>query len=108
MGSGSLAPWDTTLLKQIYTHVAAQARSRGTSVVLAPVVDVVRDPRWGRTGETLGEDPYLSGTLGSAIVEGLQGAAPTETIAPGHVGGYTQALYHRPWAARGRHQSGAR
>ncbi|MEO8172418.1 MAG: glycoside hydrolase family 3 N-terminal domain-containing protein [Sediminibacterium sp.] len=66
--------WDTLLTTKIYTYVAAQARSRGTTMVLAPVIDVTRDPRWGRTGETYGEDPYLSGVMGSAVVRGLQGS----------------------------------
>ncbi|HEY8895743.1 MAG TPA: glycoside hydrolase family 3 N-terminal domain-containing protein [Niastella sp.] len=83
-GIGLSCSWDPVLLEKIYTHAAKQARVRGTSLVLAPVLDVVRDPRWGRTGETLGEDPYLSGTLGSAIVRGFQGSN-NGTIAPDHV-----------------------
>lgn len=83
-GIGLSCSWDPALLEKIYTHAAKQARVRGTSVVLAPVLDIVRDPRWGRTGETLGEDPYLSGTLGSAIIRGFQGSS-NGTIAPGHV-----------------------
>jgi beta-glucosidase len=83
-GIGLSCSWDANLLEKIYTHAAKQARVRGTSLVLAPVVDVCRDPRWGRTGETLGEDPYLCGTLGSAIVKGFQGSADG-TIAVDHV-----------------------
>lgn len=83
-GIGLSCSWDKNLLEKIYTHAAKQASIRGTSLVLAPVVDVCRDPRWGRTGETLGEDPYLCGTLGSAIVKGFQGSNDG-TIAPGHV-----------------------
>ncbi len=66
--------WDTLLTEKIYTYVAAQARSRGTTMVLAPVIDVTRDPRWGRTSETFGEDPFLCGIMGSAVVRGLQGS----------------------------------
>jgi beta-glucosidase len=84
-GIGLSCSWDVNLLEKIYAHAAGQARVRGTSLVLAPVVDVCRDPRWGRTGETLGEDPYLCGMLGSAIVRGFQGSN-NGTIAPGHVG----------------------
>jgi beta-glucosidase len=83
-GIGLACSWDPALLEKIYTHAAKQARVRGTSLVLAPVVDVCRDPRWGRTGETLGEDPYLCGTLGSAIVRGFQGSN-NGTIAVDHV-----------------------
>ncbi|OQP44611.1 hypothetical protein A4H97_09595 [Niastella yeongjuensis] len=84
-GIGLACSWDPALLEKIYTHAAKQARVRGTSLVLAPVVDVCRDPRWGRTGETLGEDPYLCGTLGSAIVRGFQGSN-NGAIAADHVG----------------------
>src|ERR1700744_2508138 len=76
--------WDTLLTTKIYTYVAAQSRSRGTAMVLAPVIDVTRDPRWGRTGETFGEDPYFNGTMGSAVVRGLQGGNDG-TISLNHV-----------------------
>jgi len=46
---------------------------RGVQLVLAPVVDVARDPRWGRIEETYGEDPYLVGEMGVAAVRGFQG-----------------------------------
>ncbi len=70
---GLACSWDTLLTEKIYAYVAAQSRSRGTTMVLAPVIDVTRDPRWGRTGETFGEDPYLCGVMGSAVVRGFQG-----------------------------------
>ena len=60
------------------------ARARGTDMVLAPVIDVTRDPRWGRTGETFGEDPYLCGLIGSAVVRGFQGSSDG-SIATNHV-----------------------
>ncbi len=71
--------WDPALLERVFAAVAAEARARGTHQVLAPVVDVAREPRWGRFEETYGEDPYLAGRLGVAAVRGLQGrgaAAP--------------------------------
>jgi beta-glucosidase len=83
-GIGLASSWDTALLTQIYDYVARQASSRGTKLVLAPVVDVVRDPRWGRTGECYGEDPFLNGVLGSAVVKGFQGST-NGIIAPNHV-----------------------
>jgi beta-glucosidase len=83
-GIGLASSWDTTLLTKIYDYVARQASSRGTKLVLAPVVDVVRDPRWGRTGECYGEDPFLNGVLGSAVVKGFQGST-NGIIAPNHV-----------------------
>ena len=54
---------------------AGEARSRGTHQALTPVVDVARDPRWGRVEETYGEDPYLVAQLGIAAVQGFQGDA---------------------------------
>lgn len=83
-GIGMACSWDTALMRKIYSYVANQASSRGTSLVLAPVVDVVRDPRWGRTGECWGEDPFLNGTIGTAVVRGFQGGS-SGTIAPNHV-----------------------
>lgn len=81
---GLACSWDTLLATKIYTYVAGQANARGTNMVLAPVIDVCRDPRWGRTGETFGEDPYLCGLMGSAVVRGFQGSSDG-SIAPGHV-----------------------
>lgn len=74
---GLAATWDDALLKRIFNAVALEARSRGADECLMPVVDVARDPRWGRTEETYGEDPYLAGRMGVAAVRGLQGDGPT-------------------------------
>jgi beta-glucosidase len=65
--------WDTELVESVYTAVAREVRSRGSNYVYAPVLDLARDPRWGRVEETLGEDPYLTARLGVAAVRGLQG-----------------------------------
>ena len=65
--------WDTTLIEQVFTASALEASSRGTRQVLSPVVDLARDPRWGRTEECYGEDPYLVSRLGMAAVFGFQG-----------------------------------
>jgi beta-glucosidase len=65
--------WDPALLERVFTVVAREIRARGVHLVLAPVVDVGRDPRWGRIEETYGEDPYLVGELGVAAVQGFQG-----------------------------------
>ena len=54
---------------------AAEARARGTHQALTPVVDVAREPRWGRVEETFGEDPYLVARMGVAAVRGFQGDA---------------------------------
>ncbi|HKD23055.1 MAG TPA: glycoside hydrolase family 3 N-terminal domain-containing protein [Rhizomicrobium sp.] len=65
--------WDPDLVREVDTIVARELRVRGVSLVLSPVVDVARDPRWGRIEETFGEDPYLISKLGVAAVQGLQG-----------------------------------
>jgi beta-glucosidase len=75
--------WDPDLLTGVFTVAAREMRARGVQMVLAPVVDVARDPRWGRIEETYGEDPYLVGQLGIAAVRGFQG--DTLPLAPGKV-----------------------
>jgi beta-glucosidase-like glycosyl hydrolase len=67
--------WDPELLHEIFTATAAEARARGIQQCLAPVLDLDRDPRWGRTEETYGEDPYLVSRLGVAAITGYQGAS---------------------------------
>jgi beta-glucosidase len=67
--------WNPELTERIFTTVAAEVRARGAQQVLAPVVDVAREPRWGRIEETYGEDPYLATRLGVAAVRGFQGTA---------------------------------
>ena len=72
---GLAATFNPRLVESLYTMTAEEARSRGTHQALTPVVDVARDPRWGRVEETFGEDPYLVGELGQAAVRGFQGDA---------------------------------
>lgn len=81
---GLACSWDTNLFEEVYTTVAREMRSRGAQQALSPVIDVCRDPRWGRTDETYGEDPYLNGMLGVAAIKGFQGSSDG-TIAPDHV-----------------------
>jgi beta-glucosidase len=75
--------WDPALLTRVFSVAGREIRARGVQLVLAPVVDVGRDPRWGRIEETYGEDPYLVGQLGIAAVRGFQGDALP--LAPGKV-----------------------
>ncbi|HEY9048712.1 MAG TPA: glycoside hydrolase family 3 N-terminal domain-containing protein [Ohtaekwangia sp.] len=70
---GLAATFNPALIEQVFTLVAKEARLRGTHQALSPVVDVARDPRWGRVEETYGEDPYLAGEMGVAAVNGFQG-----------------------------------
>ena len=67
------ATFNPELVEALYTMTALEARVRGTHQALTPVVDVARDPRWGRVEETCGEDPYLNAQLGMAAVRGFQG-----------------------------------
>ena len=69
------ATFDPALVESLFTMTAAEARLRGTHQALTPVVDVARDPRWGRVEETYGEDPYLVSRMGIAAVRGFQGDA---------------------------------
>lgn len=75
---GLACTWNEDLIEKLYALAAREARARGTHHALTPVVDVTLDPRWGRTEETLGEDPYLNGRLGTAIIRGLQGGSTGE------------------------------
>ncbi len=71
VGLGST--WDPDLLKEMFSTVGLEARATGNVLVLAPVLDLSRDPRYGRVEEMYSEDPYLVGQLGVAAVRGLQG-----------------------------------
>ncbi|MEN1988570.1 glycoside hydrolase family 3 N-terminal domain-containing protein [Paenibacillus hubeiensis] len=65
--------WNVDLYREMCRAVARETRAQGGAVTYSPVLDVVRDPRWGRTEECFGEDPFLIGEMAVASVEGLQG-----------------------------------
>lgn len=67
------ATWDRDIAAATGAAIAAEARATGVDMILAPVLDLARDPRWGRIEEDFGEDPYLTGQLGLAYVRGAQG-----------------------------------
>jgi len=69
---GLAATWNPALIEEIGGVIRAQMRAVGARLALAPVLDIARDPRWGRVEETYGEDPVLVGTLGAAYVRGIQ------------------------------------
>lgn len=69
--------WQPDLLEKVYTVSAQEVRARGGNQALTPILDIARDPRWGRIEETMGEDPYLVTELGVASVRGFQGQGET-------------------------------
>lgn len=77
------ATFDPALVHRIFTAAGNEAGARGQDQVFAPVLGPARDPRWGRTEETYGEDPYLNSRIGVAAITGLQG--PTWFIGRDHV-----------------------
>jgi beta-glucosidase-like glycosyl hydrolase len=97
IGLGST--WDPALVERVMAIVAREARARGSQHVLSPVVDLARDPRWGRIEETYGEDPYLVSRMGVAAVRGYQGRSLP--LAPDKV---FATLKH--FAGHGSHEAG--
>lgn len=77
---GLAATWQPELLEKMTEVIRQQMRAVGAHHSLAPVLDVARDPRWGRMEETFGEDPFLISALGVAYIKGLQGADLTQGI----------------------------
>jgi beta-glucosidase len=75
--------WDPVLIEKMFSAVALESRALGNSMVLAPVLDLSRDPRYGRTEEMYSEDPYLVAEMGVAAVRGLQGQS--ERLDQNHV-----------------------
>jgi beta-glucosidase len=71
-GIGQASTWDPALLEQMGEVMGKEVRLQGAQIGYGPVLDIARDPRWSRVEETFGEDPYLSGVLGAAVVKGMQ------------------------------------
>ena len=71
-GIAQASTWDPELLEQMGEVMGREIRLQGAHVGYGPVLDIARDPRWSRVEETMGEDPYLSGVLGTAVVKGMQ------------------------------------
>jgi beta-glucosidase len=64
--------WDLELVRQVFTAAAIETRARGSHQVLGPNLDLGREPRWGRTEETYGEDPYLVSRMGVTLIKAIQ------------------------------------
>ena len=71
-GIGQASTWDPDLLEKMGEVMGMEVRLQGAHVGYGPVLDIARDPRWSRVEETMGEDPYLAGVLGTAVVKGMQ------------------------------------
>jgi beta-glucosidase len=93
------ATWNPALVERAMAVAAREARARGCQTVLAPVIDLARDPRWGRIEETFGEDPFHVSELGLAAIRGYQGR--TLPLQPGKV---IATLKH--FAGHGSHEGG--
>ncbi|MBN2573276.1 MAG: glycoside hydrolase family 3 C-terminal domain-containing protein [Deltaproteobacteria bacterium] len=103
------ATFDPALVEEIFAVAARQTRARGVAHVLAPVVDVARDPRWGRIEETFGEDPFLVCRMAVAAVNGFQGRrafadAPIDRV---HVMATLKHMTGHGWAEGGRNTAPA-
>ena len=86
------ATFDPGLAEQTGAAIAAEARATGVGMILAPVLDLAREPRWGRVEEDFGEDAYLTGQMGLAYVRGAQGESlgtdHTVVAEPKHFAGH--------------------
>lgn len=72
------ASWNPQLIEGAYTSIAREAASLGINWTFAPMLDIVRDPRWGRVIESSGEDPFLTSQFAKAVVKGFQGEDPSQ------------------------------
>ena len=72
---GLSCAWDEQLIERVETVAAAESAAAGVDWVFAPMVDIARDPRWGRIAEGAGEDPWLGGRMAAAAVRGFQGTS---------------------------------
>ena len=90
------ATFDPALIERMAAQIGAAMRGLGVHQGLAPVLDVIRDLRWGRVEETIAEDPYLVGTIGSAYVRGLESTGVVATLK--HFAGYSASRAGRNMA----------
>jgi beta-glucosidase len=91
--------WDPDFIRKVFTVAALETRARGSHQVLGPNLDLAREPRWGRTEETYGEDPYLTSRMAVAIVKAIQGPGP-------EVDGDHVIATAKHYAAHGQPESG--
>ncbi|MDG0813492.1 glycoside hydrolase family 3 N-terminal domain-containing protein [Cohnella rhizosphaerae] len=97
--------WNPQLTERAYARIAAEIRARGAHLALVSTLDILQDPRWGRSEECYGEDPYLASQLTAAVVRGLQGARPEELSAPDKAAAVLKHLCAQG-AGQGGHNAG--
>lgn len=95
---GQAASWNPALVERGARIAATEAAAAGINWTFAPMIDIGRDPRWGRVAEGLGEDPHLTSVLGAAMVRGFQG---DDLATPGHI-----AACAKHFAGYGNSESG--
>ncbi|MBU2675974.1 MAG: beta-glucosidase BglX [Gammaproteobacteria bacterium] len=99
---GQAATWNADIVREGARVAASEAATTGVNWTFAPMIDIARDPRWGRIAESLGEDPFLASELAVAMVDGFQGEnlAATDTIAATakHFAGYGASESGRDYA----------
>ncbi|GKX31452.1 beta-glucosidase [Vallitalea longa] len=100
---GLAGTFDTELVEEIYTAIGKETNSRGGHQAFTPVLDIGRDPRWGRYEETFGEDTYLVSRMAVSVVKGLQGGSQGVEkghiiSSPKHFAGYGQCAGGRNFA----------
>ncbi|QHT62441.1 beta-glucosidase [Paenibacillus lycopersici] len=105
IGIGST--WNTELMERVYGHVAAEIRARGAHVGLISTLDVLREPRWGRSEECYGEDPYLAARMTTSAVRGLQGSTPEELRQPDRIAALLKHFVAQGAALGGRNSGPA-
>ncbi len=106
---GQSASWDPDLIEQAARTAAVEAATEGIRWTFAPMVDIARDPRWGRIAESPGEDPYVAAIVGAAMVRGFQGASLSDPLSLAssvkHYAGYGAAEagrdYNSAWIPEG-------
>jgi beta-glucosidase len=86
--------FDSGTLRQYGTVIGSEMRGKGIGFALAPTLNLVRVPQWGRAFETLGEDPYLTSQLGDAEIDGIQGQGVIANVK--HYAEYNQETYRQP------------
>ena len=99
---GLAGTWDPSVAQDTAAAIASEARAHSVNMILAPVLDLARDPRWGRVEEDFGEDTYLTGKFGLAYVKGMQGdslASDHTTVAePKHFAGHGSPEGGQNWS----------